>query len=79
MSVSFVACSQVVEESGIHLHEGLENIVDEGDDSLVPMLFTYSKLHHVNEVFYPKTLATLGLVDESQNIVPPWSYESFLV
>ena len=54
LSVSFVASSQVIKEPRVHLHEGLENIVDKSNNSLVPMLFTYSKWHHVKNKFLTK-------------------------
>ena len=39
MPICFIVCCQVIEEPGVHLHEGLEDIIDKSDDSLVPMLF----------------------------------------
>lgn len=39
LPLRFVAGGEVVEELGVHLHEGLEHVVDEGDYRLVPVLF----------------------------------------
>ena len=40
LSISLVGGREVIEEATVHLHEGLEHVVDQGDDSLVPVLFT---------------------------------------
>lgn len=37
-----IAGSKFIEKFAVHFHEGFENVVNEGHDRLVPMLFTYS-------------------------------------
>ena len=41
LSVCLITCCQVIKQPRVHLHEGLKNIVDEGDDGLIPVFFAY--------------------------------------
>ena len=43
LPVRLVAGGEVVEQPRVHLHEGLEHVVDQRDDRLVPVLLAYPK------------------------------------
>ena len=58
LSLRLVVGSEFVEQFPIHLHEGLEDVVDEGHDRLVPMILgnlvqrrEHDRHHHARVLF----------------------------